>query len=259
MKTSTQLKEELASQGYIWMPNYKDILEKVWSQTETYFDEDEEVLSALWASFKRYEDEMIGIVFITTKRTFTLEILDNDTSKQIRYLPFDSYSLQKIQLQFSKNSGGLHYVSLQNDSFGNGVTFATPSREVAQHFVDTLAGRTNGEIEILPDSDNPLLAENEKEQAIDEDLNKVKEKIPHKFEEKHEEIKPMKEQEGWRKAPVEAKEKVVEIKVVPPKKVKPKKDKKGTYGSKWNSNLWLLWFLFPICTLGSVLAIMILV
>ncbi|QHX36565.1 hypothetical protein [Spiroplasma sp. BIUS-1] len=259
MKTSMQIKEELASQGYIWMPTYKDILQKVWYQTETYFDDDETVLSALWASFKRYEDDMVGVVFITTKRTFTLEILDNDSSTQIRYLPFDSYSLQKIQLQFAKNAGGLHYVSLQNDSFGNGVTFATPNREVAQHFVDTLAGRTNGEIEILPDSDNPLFAENEREQLIDENLNKAEEVVPHKFEKKHEEIKPMKEFDGWRKAPPEAKEKVVEIKVVPPKKVKPKKEKKGGYGSKWQSKTWLFWFILPVGVLGTILAIIFLI
>ncbi|AGR42022.1 hypothetical protein [Spiroplasma diminutum] len=255
MKTNMQIKEELASQGYIWMPAYKNILQRVWQHTETYFDDDETVLSALWASFKRYEDKMVGIVFITDKRTFTLEILDNDLSTQIRYLPFDSYSLQKIQLQFSKNSGGLHYVSLQNDSFGNGVTFGTPNKDVAQHFVDTLSGRTNGKIEILPDSDNPLLAENEREQVIDENLEKAKEVVPHKFEKKHEEIKPMKEFDQWRKAPPEAKDKVVEIKVVPPKKVKQKKDKKGTYAEKWKSKTWLLWFLLPVIGLGTILMI----
>ncbi|WP_342258431.1 hypothetical protein [Spiroplasma endosymbiont of Dioctria linearis] len=255
MKTSAKIKEELAQQGYIWLPTYKNILEKVWQHSETYIDEDEIVLSALWASFKRYDENMIGIVFITSKRTFTLEISDDDSSTQIRYLPFDSYSLQKIQLQFSKNAGGLHYVSLQNDSFGNGITFGTTNREVAQHFVDTLSGRTNGDIEMLPDSDEPLLAENEREQFIDEDLNKAKEKKPHKFEKKHEEIKPIKEFEQWRKAPPEAKDKNVEIKIVPPKKEKPKKDKKKGYGVKWKSKTWLLWFLLPILTLGIIIAI----
>ncbi|AGR41016.1 hypothetical protein [Spiroplasma taiwanense] len=256
MKSSIQIKKDLASQGYIWTPNYKDILEKVWAHTETYFDDDEKVLSALWASFKRYDEQMVGVVFITSKRTFTLEVVDNNINSQIRYLPFDSYSLQKIQLQLSKTDNALSYVSLQNDSFGNGITFGTPNKKVAQHFVDTLRSKTNGKIEILPESDNPLLAENEKEQLIDEDLNKAKQVVPHKFEEKHEEIKPMKEHDGWRKAPVENKDKEVEIKIVPPKKpLKDKKIKATGYAKNWKSKMWLLWFILPISLISITLAL----
>ncbi|AHI52730.1 hypothetical protein [Spiroplasma culicicola] len=253
MRTSLQIREDLASTGYIWMPNYKDILTKVWANMETYFDDDETVMSALWASFKRYEDEMVGIVFITSKRTFTLEVADNNLNAQIRYLPFDSYSLQKIQLQLSKSGNGLNYVSLLNDSFGNGITFATPNKDVAVHFVETLRGKTSGQIEVLPESDDPLLAENEKEQVIDEDLNKAKEVVPHKFEKKHEEIKPMKEHDGWRKAPPDNRQKDVEIKIVPAKEEKKKKVKSATYAAKWQSKSWLLWFLLPI----SIVAILV--
>ncbi|QGS51803.1 hypothetical protein [Spiroplasma tabanidicola] len=255
MLTTLQIKEDLAKAGYNWLPNYKDILEKVWANMEQYFDDDESVKSALWASFKRYEEPSIGIVFITSKRTFTVETADNGTNTQLRYLPFDSYSLQKIQMQLAKNSG-LSYVSLLNDSFGNGITFGCPNRNVVQHFVETLRGSSNAEIEILPESDDPLLAENEKEQLIDENLNKVQENKPHKFEMKHEDKTPMKEHDLWRKAPPENSQKEVEIKIVPPKKVKPDKQKLTGYASKWKSKLWLLWFLLPMGLIGVVLTLM---
>ncbi|QEH61714.1 hypothetical protein SCHIN_v1c05170 [Spiroplasma chinense] len=257
MRTSLQIREDLARTGYIWMPNYKDILVKVWANMETYFDDDESVESALWASFKRYDEEMIGIVFITTKRTFTIEVIDGNDNAQIRYLPFDSYSLQKIQLQLSKSGTGLNYVSLLNDSFGNGITFATPNKDVAQHFVDTLRGKTNGEIEKLPDSDDPLLAENEKEQVIDENLEKAEEIVPHKFEKKHEEIKPMKEHDGWRKAPPDNRDKEIEIKIVPAKPEKPKKVKKDGYASKWQSKTWMFWFAIPISIVAIIACLLI--
>ncbi|QBQ07573.1 hypothetical protein SGLAD_v1c03740 [Spiroplasma gladiatoris] len=258
MLSTYKIKQDLAKTGYNWFPNYKDILEKVWANMESYFDDDEEVQSALWASFKRYEDKNIGIVFITSKRTFTIETADSDANTQVRYLPIDSYSLQKIQMQLAK-SGGLNYVSLQNDSFGNGITFACPNPDVVKHFVETLRGRSNAEIEILPESDEPLLANNEIKQVIDKDLNKAKENKPHKFEEKHEDKAPMKEHDLWRKAPPENIQKEVVIKVVPPKKVKPDKKKITGYASKWKSKLWLLWFLLPIGLIAIVLSIMFLV
>src|SRR5699024_4340881 len=98
---------------------------------------------------------MIGIVFITSKRTFTLEVKDGTGVANVRYLPFDSYSLEKIQFQPSSSDSGLNYVSLQNDSFGNGITFATPNRLVAEHFIETLSGKSNAIIEVLPESDTP--------------------------------------------------------------------------------------------------------
>ncbi|AKU79558.1 hypothetical protein [Spiroplasma turonicum] len=246
MKSVTDIKQELESNGYNWLPNYKNIAERVWLKMETYFDEDEKVLSALWASFKRYEEEMIGIVFITSKRTFTIEVQDDYNSSQIRYLPFDSYSLQKILVQYSKTDSKLNYVSLQNDSFGNGITFATPSKKVLKHFIDTLRGVTGGDIEILPDSDEPLLAENEKEQLIDKDLEKAKENKPHKFEEKHEEELPkVKESNMWKKSSFVNEQKEVPIKIVPAKLPKQKKKVSG-YATKWKSKTWLLWFLIPL-------------
>lgn len=259
MKTSLEIVEDLAKNGYNWMPNYKNILEKVWSNMETYFNENEEVLSALWASFKRYDDDMLGVVFITTKRTFTLEVLDNDSNTQIRYLPFDSYRLEKIQLQLAKTPKRLNYVSLQSDSFGNGITFATPNKDVAKHFIDTLRGSTNGVIEILPESDDPLLANNEKEQVIDEDLEKAKEIVPHKHEKKHEELKPIEENPNWRKAPPLNSQKEVEIKIVPPKKEKKPKIRKEGYASKWKSKLWLCWFLLPVGLISIIITMMILI
>lgn len=245
MKSSLDVRKDLAKNGYNWQPQYKEILTKVWSQMETYFDDDEEVMSALWSSFKRYDTEMMGIVFITSKRTFTLEVMDDQASNQCRYLPFDSFSLEKIQFQPSASKEGLNFVSLQSDSFGNGITFGTPNRQVAEHFIETLKGRTNGVIEVLPESDDPLLANNEREQVVDEEAPTAKENIDHKLEEKHEEEVPIQEQEMWRKAPAENYEKEVEIKIVPSKPPKPKKVKDGGYGSKFKSKLWLLWFLLP--------------
>ncbi|AKX33979.1 hypothetical protein SLITO_v1c03240 [Spiroplasma litorale] len=245
MKSVSIIKNELESNGYNWLPSYKNIYEKVWYNMETYFDDDESVLSALWASFKRYDEEMIGIVFITTKRTFTLEIIDNQNSTQVRYLPFDSYSLHKILVQYSKSDSKLNYLSLQNDSFGNGITFACPNKKVMKHFVDTLRGVTGGDIEILPDSDDPLLAKNEKEQLIDEDLEKAKEVVPHKYEEKHEEQKPIQESDLWKKSSFVNEEKEVPIQIVPIKQEKKQK-KVSEYASKWKSKLWLLWLLIPI-------------
>ncbi|ASP28083.1 hypothetical protein SCORR_v1c03090 [Spiroplasma corruscae] len=245
MKSINDIKVDLEKNGYSWAPTYKNINEKVWSNMETYFDEDENVLSALWASFKRYEEDMIGIVFITSKRTFTIEVLDNENNTQIRYLPFDSYSLQKILVQYSKSDSKLNYVSLQNDSFGNGITFATPNKKVLKHFVDTLKGVTGGEIEILPDSDDPLLAENEKEQLIDENLEKAKENKPRKREEKHEEQEKVQESPMWKKSSFNNEEKEVPLKLVIEKR--PKKSKlKSEYANKWKTKLWLLWFLLPI-------------
>ncbi|AOG60281.1 hypothetical protein SHELI_v1c03260 [Spiroplasma helicoides] len=256
MKTSTDIKNDLAKNGYSWLPNYKNILERIWANMETYFDENEEVKSALWASFKRFDSPKVGIVFITNKRTFTVEGDDIDGSHQIGYLPFDKYGIQKIQLQLAKTSAGMNYVSLQNDSFGNGITFATPNADVAKHFIDTLRGETDGEIEILPDSDDPLLAENEKPQLIDENLEKSKEKPPHVRQKKHKEEKePMKAHDLWNRAPLSNKEKEVPIKIVPPKKVKPDKKIKTGYASKWKSKTWILWFLLPISFIGIVVAI----
>ncbi|ARU91945.1 hypothetical protein SCLARK_001420 [Spiroplasma clarkii] len=197
MLEAAKIKQNLASNGYNWLPNYKNILTSVWAHIEVFFDEDETVQSALWASFKRDTEDYIGIVFITSKRCFTVECVENQT--HVKYTPIQIYNLEKIQVQFSQSKTGLNYVSLVSDSFGNGTTFACPSQEVVNHFIDTLKGKTGSTIEFLPDSDDPLLAENEKEQLIDEDLNKATVVPPHKFQKKSKKLNQ------WRSLMVEEK------------------------------------------------------
>jgi hypothetical protein len=258
MKEISQIKKDLAANGYSWMPTYRDILPRVWSQMETYFDDDESVLSALWSSFKRYDEDMVGIVFITSKRTFTLEVQEHSQNANVRYLPFDSYSIEKIQFQPSATPEGLNYVSLQNDSFGNGITFGTPNRKVAEHFIETLAGRSNAVIEVLPDSDDPLLAQNEKEQVVDPDANKVQEREDHKFEEKHEEEVKVQDQELWHKQDPFM-EKPVKIKAVKAKKTKQERETTSRYGTKRKNYVWLLWFIFPLAFIAGIITIIFLI
>lgn len=251
MLSTADIKKDLASNGYKWLPNYKSILTDVWAHAEMFFDEDESVQSALWCSFKRENVDFIGVIFITTKRCFTVECVENQS--QVKYTPIQVYNLEKIQVQFAETNGKLNYVSLVSDSFGNGTTFACPNKDVVNHFIETLKGKTNGTIEFLPDSDDPLLAENEKEQLIDEDLNKAKEAPPQKKPPKIEEIKPIEEFDGWRKETTIAEEKEVVIKKVNKKKEK-KVDPKG-YGSNFQSKLWLLWLLLPLVLIGIVLGL----
>lgn len=133
---------------------------------------------------------MIGIVFITSNRMFTLELPINSQNPMIRYVPSDRYSVEKIQYQPQSAPGEQNYVSLQNDSFGNGITFATRDKKPAEHFIETLSKHSNAIIEVLPESDDPLLATNEKEQVVDPEADKPEVQEEHKFEKKHEEESP---------------------------------------------------------------------
>ncbi|KAJ3619882.1 hypothetical protein Zmor_008715 [Zophobas morio] len=133
---------------------------------------------------------MIGIVFITSSRMFTLELPVNSANPMIRYVPSDRYSVEKIQYQPQSAPGELNYVSLQNDSFGNGITFSTRDKKAAEHFIETLSKNSNAIIEVLPESDDPLLAANEKEQVVDPEADKPETPEEHKFEKKHEEESP---------------------------------------------------------------------
>gem|GEM_PF-6693367 len=138
------------------------------------------------------------------------------------------YNLEKIKVQFSKEKNSLNYVSLVNDAFDNGTTFACPNRQVVTHFIETLRGIINGEVEILPDSDNPLLAENEKEQFIDENLKKANQQVEHKIQKKYdkfEDTKKIKEKPDKSFNQKKIKEKPIKFK-------KAKEEKVDEYANK---------------------------
>ncbi|KAF5298097.1 hypothetical protein FQR65_LT19618 [Abscondita terminalis] len=121
-----------------------------------------------------------------------------DSLLSTKYFEFNNSTyekkIQKIQYQPGEGNE-LSYLSMLNDSFGNGITFGCPSKEVTEHFLTTLRGVSNAEIEVLPPSDKPLLAENEKEQVVDEEPNRQDEHKDHNFIEKHKEeiAKPISE------------------------------------------------------------------
>jgi len=252
MLASSQILNNLKNNGYNWLPDYKDILTKIWTRIEVFFNEDETVLSALWSSFKRNKTQYIGIIFITTKRCFTLECEENNIN--VKYTPLQMYNLEKIKVQFSKEKNSLNYVSLVNDAFDNGTTFACPNRQVVTHFIETLRGIINGEVEILPDSDNPLLAENEKEQFIDENLKKANQQVEHKIQKKYdkfEDTKKIKEKPDKSFNQKKIKEKPIKFK-------KAKEEKVDEYANKWKSKLWIMWFLLPLIIFVIIIVVIIL-
>ncbi|AXK51094.1 hypothetical protein [Spiroplasma alleghenense] len=147
MKEIFKIREELAAKGWVWPPNYKDIETRIWPFIETYFDNDESLLSALWASFERFNSPMIGMIFITDKRIFTVEIDDDNIKNNIRYVPIDKFKIDKIEFKKAKSNEELNLINLQSDTYGGGIEFYTPNKKVAQHFLNTLSGIS--EIEII--------------------------------------------------------------------------------------------------------------
>lgn len=250
MKNSQTINQELAKYGYVWPPTYKNILIQVWSQMETYFDEDEEVKTALWSSFKRYDVEMIGVVFITTKRTFTLESPEQNGT-QIRYLPFDKYSIKKIEYQKSLTKGGLNYLLMKNDDFGNQITFACPNQDVTDHFIKILKGDVDIEVENLPPSDEDIEKVIESKNKSTEDKSEKTIPIAKSSKKEVEEVidkdeKPMKENPLWVNAIENPEIKEVVSEIVPGKQPSKKAKRQLSYASKFKSKKWILWFLIPI-------------
>ncbi|WP_338972934.1 PH domain-containing protein [Spiroplasma endosymbiont of Panorpa germanica] len=239
MKDIFKIREELEAKGWIWFPNYKNIEVKIWPNIETYFDNDETILSALWASFKRYDLEMVGMIFITDKRIFTLEIEDNNSTNNIRYVPIDMLKVDKVEFKKSVESDGLNSIHLQNDTYGNGIEFNTPNKKVAQHFLNTLAGIS--EIEIVEINDEPSdLKSSAKIQELKDNLG-VEMKI--NFEEPNEIVEDNMAQVNQ----ISDQDALLKINEVKLKKPKVKRETKKT-GNKY------FLFIIPVIMLVLILA-----
>ncbi|WP_342268442.1 hypothetical protein [Spiroplasma endosymbiont of Aspidapion aeneum] len=261
MKAYEQIMSELGANGYNWVPqNFKNLDEKIWIRMGEYFNESEVVLSALWCSFEDADGKKNGIIFITSERSFVLDVNDTTNSVKIKYTPYNIFSSTKCQTQFSSTTKGMNYISLDIQGYQDLRTYECPNKLVAKHFIDTLLNRVSDiDYEELPESDDPLISENKKEQLIDEELEKVKEQFDHNFKEKNPDEIDYEDSPLWNKAPAENYEKEVEIKTVPIKEMvkqpnsRPKKEVSELYASKMRSKIWCIWFIIPILILTIML------
>ncbi|AHI53719.1 hypothetical protein SSABA_v1c03070 [Spiroplasma sabaudiense Ar-1343] len=239
MKDIFQIRSDLEKNGWLWPPNYKDIEVKIWPNIETYFDAEETVLSALWASFDRFETPMVGMVFITDKRIFTIEINDDAKSDNVRYVPIDSYRIDKIEYKKAKSDDDLNEINLLNDTFGSGVKFKTPNRKVAQHFLNTLGGVSDVEI-VEVDEVKKTVEPKTTSQIKKPEVAKLTEKVIN-FEKPQPKIK--------QKPAPRTKPTIEETKPFEKSKVKTQKTQKTlkTPTKKLNAKFW--WFTIPVAVL----------